>query len=51
MEPKNDAAVSCKQIETTREGWAEASKDIAEAGDDALLVGEFANSSDAELSW
>jgi antitoxin MazE len=34
-----------------RAGWAEASKAIAEAGDDALVLGEFANEGDAELQW
>jgi antitoxin MazE len=34
-----------------REGWAEASKAIAEAGDDALVWPEFANAADADLTW
>ncbi len=34
-----------------REGWAEASKAIAEAGDDALVWPEFANDEDADLTW
>jgi antitoxin MazE len=34
-----------------RAGWAEAAGKIAEAGDDALIMGEFGNAADAELSW
>ncbi|KQR76456.1 hypothetical protein ASG35_15470 [Burkholderia sp. Leaf177] len=51
MEPENDEAVSREQTKPAREGWAEASKGIAETVDDALLVGEFGNLIDAELSW
>jgi antitoxin MazE len=34
-----------------REGWAEAFREIAEAGDDALVWPEFANDEDANLTW
>jgi antitoxin MazE len=34
-----------------RTGWAEAAKKIAEAGDDALVLGEFGNESDKDLVW
>lgn len=34
-----------------REGWAEASREIAEAGDDALVWPEFGNDEDANLTW
>ena len=34
-----------------REGWAEASRKIAEAEDDKLVWPEFANDEDAELRW
>jgi antitoxin MazE len=34
-----------------RKGWAEAAKKIAEAGDDALVMGEFGNAADTELAW
>ena len=34
-----------------REGWAEASRTIAEAGDDALVWPEFGNIGDDELTW
>jgi len=34
-----------------REGWAEAFREIAEAGDDALIWPEFGNDGDDELTW
>lgn len=34
-----------------RTGWAEAARKIAEAGDDALVMGEFGNAADADLTW
>ena len=51
MEVENDAIVLRKPQKKAREGWSDASKAIAEAGDDALLMGEFPNADDAELSW
>jgi antitoxin MazE len=35
----------------TRAGWAQASKNIAEAGDDALVWPEFGNSEDETIDW
>jgi antitoxin MazE len=34
-----------------RAGWAEASRAIVEAGDDALVWPEFGNIGDDELTW
>jgi antitoxin MazE len=51
MEVENDAIVLRRPRHTAREGWAEASKAIAESGDDALVLGEFVNADDAELAW
>jgi antitoxin MazE len=34
-----------------RTGWAEASKEIAAAGNDALVLPEFANEADSSLKW
>ena len=34
-----------------RDGWAEASRAIAEAGDDALAWPEFRNEGDDDLVW
>ena len=35
----------------SRIGWAEAARKIAEAGDDDLVLGEFGNDSDKDLTW
>ena len=35
----------------SRAGWAEASKNLAEAGDDALVWPEFGNAGDEALEW
>jgi antitoxin MazE len=34
-----------------RAGWAEASRRVAEAGDDALVWPEFSNADDETLDW
>lgn len=34
-----------------REGWTEASKMLAETGDDGLVMPEFANAGDGDLTW
>jgi antitoxin MazE len=34
-----------------REGWAEASRSVAEAGDDALAWPEFGNADDETMTW
>jgi antitoxin MazE len=34
-----------------RSGWAEASKEIARHGDDALVMPEFGNGDDEKLEW
>ncbi|SOE93157.1 antitoxin MazE [Burkholderia sp. D7] len=51
MEVENDAIVLRKPQKKARQGWADASKAIAHAGDDELVMGEFPNADDAELSW
>lgn len=48
MTVEGSALVIRKQRKTVRKGWAEAAKRIAEAGDDALVLGEFDNSPDSE---
>ena len=45
------ALVLRKPSRPVRAGWVEASKKLAEAGDDRLLLGEFTNEGDAELVW
>jgi len=48
---EGDALVLRRSPNPPRTGWAEASKKIAEAGDDVLVMGEFGNAADAELAW
>ncbi|MBS0404651.1 MAG: AbrB/MazE/SpoVT family DNA-binding domain-containing protein [Proteobacteria bacterium] len=45
------AIVLRKPATLARAGWADAAKAIAAAGDDAMLMGEFGNAADPELSW
>lgn len=48
---ENGAIVMRKPAKALRAGWAEAAAAVAEQGGDALLMGEFGNVQDAELSW
>ena len=47
----DDALVMARPANPVRAGWAEAARKIAEAGGDALVMGEFGNASDSELAW
>ena len=40
-----------KPAKAVRAGWSEAAAAVAAQSDDALLMGEFGNADDAELSW
>ena len=51
IEIENSAIVIRKLEKKAREGWAESSKEIAAAGDDKLVMPEFANEYDKELVW
>jgi antitoxin MazE len=51
MTVEGDALVLRKPHNAVRAGWAEAAKKIAEAGDDRLVMGEFANADDRDLRW
>lgn len=51
MTIEDGALVLRRPAQPARAGWAEAAKKIAERGDDALVMGEFGNESDAELVW
>jgi antitoxin MazE len=51
MTIEDDALVLRRPAKPVRTGWAEAARKIAEAGDDTLVMGEFANASDTELVW
>lgn len=48
---EGDAIVLRKPARRPREGWAEAAEAIAAAGDDDLVLGDFANEEDKDLSW
>lgn len=50
MTIEHDALV-VRRPKVIRKGWAEASKRIAVAGDDALVFGEFGNSADDDFVW
>lgn len=48
---ENETIVIRKLAKQPREGWAEFSKAIAVAGDDKLVMPDFANEEDKELVW
>jgi antitoxin MazE len=45
------AIVLRKPAAGCREGWAESSKRIADAGDDAVVWPEFGNEADKDIKW
>jgi antitoxin MazE len=45
------AIVLRKPAAGSRDGWAESSKRIASAGEDALVWPEFGNEADKDLKW
>jgi antitoxin MazE len=51
MTIEGGALVLRRPASPARTGWAEAAKEIAEAGDDALVMGEFPNAADKDLAW
>jgi antitoxin MazE len=51
MTIEDGALVLRRPASPVRTGWAEAARKIAEAGDDALVMGEFGNGADSELEW
>jgi antitoxin MazE len=51
MTIEGGALVLRRPAHPPRAGWAEAARKIAEAGDDALVLGEFGNAADADLVW
>jgi antitoxin MazE len=48
---EGDALVLRRPKATPRSGWAEASLKLAATGDDALVLPEFSNEGDKELTW
>jgi antitoxin MazE len=51
MSIEDGALVLRKPAPAVRDGWAQAARAVAEHADDALVMGEFANEGDADLSW
>ncbi len=51
IEIENDTIVIRRPEKKARQGWADASKAVAAAGDDALVWPEFANADDKDLTW
>lgn len=51
MEVVDDALVIRKPRKQVRAGWADASRSVAQAGGDTLVMGEFGNADDSELAW
>lgn len=51
MTVEDGALVLRRPASPARTGWAEAAKRIADAGEDELVMGEFGNTEDSELSW
>ncbi len=51
MEIVNDTLVLRRPRQAPRQGWAEASRQIAADGDDTPVLGELPNADDAELKW
>ncbi len=48
---ENGAIVLRKPAPAHRVGWAEAAQALALRGGDELLLGDFGNADDAELTW
>ena len=46
-----DGALVLRRPASSRAGWVEAAKSIADAADDELVMGEFGNAGDSELVW
>lgn len=51
MTVERDAIVLRKPRKSVRVGWADAAKQLAQSGDDALVWPEFANEADDGLKW
>jgi len=51
MTIEDGALVLRRPASPARTGWAEAARNIAEDGDDELVMGEFGNAEDSEFDW
>lgn len=48
---EGEAIVLRKPLRLARHGWAEAAQGLAKKGGDVLVMGEFGNEADADLTW
>ena len=48
---ENNTLVIRKPTQAARAGWGEAAKALAQANDDALVMGDFGNEADEDLKW
>ncbi len=48
---ENNALVIRKPAQAARAGWGEAAKALAQANDDVLVMGDFGNEADEDLTW
>lgn len=48
---ESDTIVIRKPLKKARQGWADASKAVAAAGDDHLVWPEFASAGDKDIQW
>lgn len=51
MTIEGGALVLRRPVRPARAGWAKAANKIAETNDDALVMGEFGNAADTDLTW
>jgi antitoxin MazE len=51
MTIERDALVLRRPARPSRDGWAAAAAKIAECRDDELVMGEFGNDGDVNLTW
>lgn len=51
MQVEGSTLILRKPAAPPRVGWADASRRVAELGDDALVLPDFENEADQELTW
>ena len=51
MTVEHGAIVLRKRRRSVRSGWADAAQSISAQGENELLMGEFANAVDSDLTW
>ena len=51
VEVENGALILRKPAQPARTGWAQAAAAVAAQQDEGLLMGEFGNADDGELTW